>query len=782
MRKHVSHLWMLIVTAVFVAMLTPLAPASGVDSKPEPAKVRPGKWLNDPRSSAALNRIAAQNPAKAPKPLYAGGWTTQVLQTSVNNPAADATAQDTQSETSIAAIGSQVSIASNDSGSFIGGANQFTGYAFSGNNGLSFTDRGRLPASGEGDAGDPVMAADQLANAVYMVTLGMQSGENLQVFKSPDGGSTYAPPVNATPGFAGSGDFQDKPWMTVDNFPGPGQHNVYVCWTRFPAGGGADIRFTSSTDGGATFGPTQGTVLSPGGQGCYVVVAPDHSIYVFYYAGTGAGRQGGDNKIFVRRSTDFGATWAPEIQVADLLSTTVNGNLALAGGFRTNSFPHAAVNPANGNLYVTFNDVTGTADPSDVYYVKSTDSGATWSPKVQVNNDDASRAQFMPTVAAADLGKSIMFGYYSRATDGVLYHRRSRIGVVTLPAGTVSLKPSFQLGPDTPIVLGQDPVINSTYMGDYDQIVATPGFFHASWADNRNGNTFHAHQPDVRYARINATPVNTDPAVAITAPASASVGGNTHLTVTLTNSGANRAEDVFALVTLPTGLVPKAVVPSGGGKCFLLGQLVECSMTGLNVGTTKTIDITAFVSSAGSKVTKASITTSSLDTNAANNSASATTSASGTGVATTYSSGNIMVPIPDNGSTDVSIPVTDDGTVLGVIGRVRLDHTFDGDVTLLLISPVGTVVELSSRNGGSGDNYGSGANSCAGLRTAFSDTASTSITAGTAPFAGTFRPEQPQSAFAGENPQGGWTLRVIDSASADTGTVGCAQVTITRMP
>ena len=67
-------------------------------------------------------------------------------------PAADLTAQDTQSETTVVHLnGTNIVAAFNDSGSFTGGSNHFTGFAYSGNNGLSWTDGGILPASAGGE-------------------------------------------------------------------------------------------------------------------------------------------------------------------------------------------------------------------------------------------------------------------------------------------------------------------------------------------------------------------------------------------------------------------------------------------------------------------------------------------------------------------------------------------------------------------------------------------------------------------------------------------------------
>ena len=39
-------------------------------------------------------------------------------------------------------------------------------------------------------------------------------------------------------------------------------------------------------------------------------------------------------------------------------------------------------------------------------------------------------------------------------------------------------------------------------MGEYDQVAADNMFFYIPWGDNRDGNSFHANQPDVRFAKV----------------------------------------------------------------------------------------------------------------------------------------------------------------------------------------------------------------------------------------------------------------------------------------
>ncbi|MGH9941339.1 MAG: proprotein convertase P-domain-containing protein [Pyrinomonadaceae bacterium] len=155
--------------------------------------------------------------------------------------------------------------------------------------------------------------------------------------------------------------------------------------------------------------------------------------------------------------------------------------------------------------------------------------------------------------------------------------------------------------------------------------------------------------------------------------------------------------------------------------------------------------------------------------------------------------GNLSVPIPDPSPqpspnpppptlNPIEIPftVTDALTISDINVRVRLNHTFDGDLEMRLVHPDGTVVLLSDNRGGAGQNFGTGPNDCGGTPTVFDDEAATAITAGAAPFAGSFRPEASLSALDGKPTNGTWRLRIVDTALEDVGTVGCVSLEINR--
>ena len=130
-----------------------------------------------------------------------------------------------------------------------------------------------------------------------------------------------------------------------------------------------------------------------------------------------------------------------------------------------------------------------------------------------------------------------------------------------------------------------------------------------------------------------------------------------------------------------------------------------------------------------------------------------------------FPSGDTPVAIPDNlpsGATS-TINVPDNKPVQNVKVTLNLVHTFDGDLVITLLPPVGAPITLSNRRSPFG-----GANF---IGTVFDDAAATSIAAGAPPFTGSFRPETPLAAANGINAAGAWQLHVVDAESADVGTI-----------
>ncbi|MEO7793995.1 MAG: hypothetical protein ABIV06_04420, partial [Thermoanaerobaculia bacterium] len=403
----------------------------------------------------------------------------------VNNPAADTNPRNTQSETSLVlGTGSIVLSSFNDSGLSTGGQH-FTGIARSTDGGSTFTDLGALPVSTAGDAGDPVYARNNATGRILLATLDFTSGATLQCFRSDDDGATYALPVNCAAG----GGSHDKEWITCDNAAGTGQGNFYNFWRDF--GGGGGMTFTRSTDGGLTWGSRQ-VLDAAAGQGAWVVTGADHAIYAFWL-------KSGPNRIVVRKSTDLGLTFGAQITAQTLTVGGVNGDLGL-GSFRSNAFPQVAAHPTDPfQLYMTWNDDGPGADRANVYFSHSSDGGATWTPRELVNTDAGTNDNWQPVIAVNPAGTRLFLSWYDRREDGAntlinVYGRNAAI------VGTTVLFGADYRITDTafPVVVGVDPAIVGTYMGDYDQAVADGASFYRTWGDNRSGS------PDVRLSEIPA--------------------------------------------------------------------------------------------------------------------------------------------------------------------------------------------------------------------------------------------------------------------------------------
>ncbi|MFM1746211.1 MAG: hypothetical protein RLZZ630_2148 [Bacteroidota bacterium] len=106
---------------------------------------------------------------------------------------------------------------------------------------------------------------------------------------------------------------------------------------------------------------------------------------------------------------------------------------------------------------------------------------------------------------------------------------------------------------------------------------------------------------------------------------------------------------------------------------------------------------------------------------------------------------------------------------------INIVHTYANDLDIWLVAPDSTYIELSTGNGGSGQNFWS---------TCFADSVSTFISSASAPFTGTFRPEGPiYVANNHQNPNSTWQLLIRDTYPfADAGILTAAAITFGPNP
>lgn len=143
----------------------------------------------------------------------------------------------------------------------------------------------------------------------------------------------------------------------------------------------------------------------------------------------------------------------------------------------------------------------------------------------------------------------------------------------------------------------------------------------------------------------------------------------------------------------------------------------------------------------------------------------------------TGSSGTIL----DN--TTIDIPLTISGLSPTIIDTTtfgleqicfNLTHTWDADLTISLLAPDGTLIQLFSGIGADGDDFQS---------TCLRWDVTNLISAGTAPFTGIFKPNGQMGAVNnGQDPNGIWYLRVKDGYSGDEGMVSDWSMTFGNSP
>ena len=333
------------------------------------------------------------------------------------------------------------------------GGGGLTGFARSTDGGTTWDDRG---AAGAESLGDPSIVWRRSDGFFYLSTL--RSGGGLALYRSTDDCQTFS--LFSVPETAAA----DKEFLAVDNTPeSPNYGNLYLAYL---SGG---IVASRSIDGGTTWSsPTSlGT-----GQGAWPIVAPSGDVFISWVDFGGS-----TVSIPVVRSTNGGGSYSAvanlATNVAQPRDATASSNCmrdALNGNIRYLPSPQLAVTD-DGALHGVYSydpDGQDTGDVVDVFYRRSTDNGATWSPELRLNDDSSSSDQYFPTISAN--GSTLQATWYDRRLDpnNLLqdtYRRVSTDGGLTWGANERLSDVS------TPIEF--DEGVLPCYHGDYDQGVVT---------------------------------------------------------------------------------------------------------------------------------------------------------------------------------------------------------------------------------------------------------------------------------------------------------------------
>jgi len=348
---------------------------------------------------------------------------------------------------------------------------------------------GSIQGAGGGNSGDPA-AAIGLNGRNYIGFIRSDGGQGVSY--STNNGTTWTS-VLAGPTPGGS-NILDKNHMWVDNSPvSPYVNTVYSSWTAFGNANDLDIEIVRSTNAGVSYStPVNISAAVNAGshnQGVNITTGPNGEVYVVW---TIYDSWPSDEKALgFNRSLNGGATWQIPVRIIDNLKGIRNSGTGK--NMRVNSFPSMTCDisssPYRGHIYVVWcNKGTpglNNSDGSQVWMIKSTNQGVTWSTPTKINSDPISSKQhYFPWITAdPETGVLSVIWYDDRnvsSTQAEVWCANSYDGGTTWEDFRVS---------DVAFTPAPIPGLASSYMGDYLGISARGGKVYPVWTDNRSGVT-----------------------------------------------------------------------------------------------------------------------------------------------------------------------------------------------------------------------------------------------------------------------------------------------------
>jgi hypothetical protein len=312
---------------------------------------------------------------------------------------------------------------------------------------------------------DPVTTFNLKYDTVIHSSLNFQNDGcdgDVVVSLSKDGGLHWNTVVEVADGGGptsceSNGLFNDKEWITTDNSPGsPFYGRTYLTWTAFLSANGITLESpiweAHSDDGGLSWSAPQEisgsnsslcTFQADGpaaecdeDQFSVPSVGPDGTVYVSFINDQNLALwepgESFDDQFLLVKSIDGGVTWSSPTFIVGLEDGTrdypisVDGRQTLTNyQLRIGSATNVVADPtANNRLYFVFfdnrngiHDVDQPVTNTDIFIVRSTNKGASWSSPTQVNSTDAGAGndQWFPWVDVSPVD----------GTVGVLYNDRS---------------------------------------------------------------------------------------------------------------------------------------------------------------------------------------------------------------------------------------------------------------------------------------------------------------------------------------------------------------------
>jgi hypothetical protein len=264
-------------------------------------------------------------------------------------------------------------------------------FAKSSDSGATFTSAKNLGNITE-DSTNPDVAVS--GNNVYVVwesvdmnsTAGASNSE-IKFAKSSDSGATFT----SAKSISNNAGTSAKPNVAVSG------NNVYIVWEDDTAGD-TEIILARSTNGGVNFAPSRNLSNSPGESFDPRMAISGRNVYVAWVDYSLGNSTKSD--IMLIRSTNSGANFAS----AENLSNSPGES----------SDPRIAV--SDSNVYVVWEDTTSETGNGEIKFVRSSDSGATFTSAKNLSNNNG--MSFDPRIAVSDSNVYVVWEDTTTTTAG----------------------------------------------------------------------------------------------------------------------------------------------------------------------------------------------------------------------------------------------------------------------------------------------------------------------------------------------------------------------------
>ena len=379
---------------------------------------------------------------------------------------------------------------------------------------------GSLNGPENDNLGDPATAISTTGR-MYVGGISTNYGQSVSWSEN---GSAWHEVIVATVPSPGS-DMLDKNHLWIDNsLTSPWKGNVYDAWSCFVSGAADEneIELSRSVNNGLSWTTPLNLSMNvhagSHNQGVNLKTGPDGEVYAAWAIYDSW--PGDESSIGFAKSINGGSMFAPATRIISNIkgvrTTGTNKDI------RVNSFPCMAVDESNGttrgNIYVVWANIgvpgiNNSAD-IDVYLIRSTDGGTTWSSPVKVNQDagGAGKNHFFPWITCDPDNGNIAVIYYDdrnvSSTDCETWISYSYDAGDTWEDMKVS-DVSFTPAPIQGLAGG--------YFGDYLGITSKNMKVYPVWTDNRSGTALSyvspvnlgptPNQPYVTYNSYDLAPI-----------------------------------------------------------------------------------------------------------------------------------------------------------------------------------------------------------------------------------------------------------------------------------